>query len=342
MKGAIIGFGVIAEGHLFAYNTIDELEIVAVLDISEARRNIAKSLIPGVRCYDSFDLLSENEVLDFVDVCTPPYCRFDYMMRSLKKGINVIGEKPFLFTTKEYDELLKISIKNRTILYPSHNYKYAPVVRMTKEIVNDASFGEIINGHYKTYRIGHALGNAQWNKDWRRDALYSGGGIIYDHGPHSIYMSCYFMNQWPTAVSCISCCSSDIYDTEDTAVLTLYFNNNVKIDIFLTWVSSVRETCYYIFGTKGSIQIEDDMIKQIDSDGREHVIRIESEFNDPQHKSWFKGVLRDFYESMENKEFRNDLLEESYITIATIEAAMLSSKLGGAKIELNLPSQFAN
>ena len=32
MKGAIIGFGVIAEGHLFAYNLIKELNIVAVLD----------------------------------------------------------------------------------------------------------------------------------------------------------------------------------------------------------------------------------------------------------------------------------------------------------------------
>lgn len=342
MKGAIIGFGVIAEGHYFAYNSINELDIVAVLDTNTDRRYIAQQMIPGVHCYEDFDVLCTSEHLDFIDVCTPPYCRFGYMLKALKNGYHVIGEKPFIFSKEEYATLISEAIKNNVLLYPSHNYKFAPVVRLTKSKICNDSFGKIINGHYKTYRIGHAKGNAEWNPNWRRYPEYSGGGILWDHGPHSIYMSCYFMEQWPIAVSCIAgAFSKQPYTTEDTVLLTLYFKDNVRIDILLTWASSVRETYYYIYGEKGTILIEDNIIKHIDSLGKEHLLEIESEFDDPKHKSWFIGVLNDFYKSVCTSEQRVDLLKESYITVAAIEAAYHSSNKGGVKIPIQLPQWFS-
>ena len=342
MKGAIIGFGVIAEGHLFAYNLIKELNIVAVLDTNAERRYIAQQMIPGVCCYEDFETLCANEKLDFIDVCTPPYCRFEYMLKSIKKGYHVIGEKPFLLHKEEYAILFSEATKNNVLLYPSHNYKYAPVVRLTKNKLSYASFGKVINGHYKTYRIGHAKGNAEWNPDWRRKPEYSGGGILWDHGPHSIYMSCFFMEQWPVEVSCITgFCGDEQYTTEDTALLTLHFKGHVKIGILLTWASSVRETYYYIYGERESVLIEDNIIRHIDSSGEEQILEIESDFNDPKHKRWFIDVLNDFYKSVCTSELRIDLLKESFITVAVIEAAYDSSKKGGIKIPLELPQWFS-
>ena len=341
MKGAIIGFGNIAEGHVFAYKAIDELNIIAVLDICEERKEIAKKTLPGVRCYSDFDSMTLREDLDFIDVCTPPYCRFNYMLKGLKRGYHVIGEKPFLLNKKQYEILITTAIQNNTVLYPSHNYKFAPAVRMTKDLITSTHFGRIISGYYKTYRLGHAKGNYQWKTDWRRDLLYSGGGILFDHGPHSIYMSCYFTGEWPIAVSCVSGILGDKkYNTEDTAMLTLHFEKNLKIDILLTWVSAIRETDYYIFGENGSIRIEDDIIRYIDCKGNENILKIKSEFNDPSHKSWFIDMLKDFCHSVNCSLNRLDLVKESFVTVAVIEAAYNSSKLGGKKIPIELPEWF--
>lgn len=335
MKGAIIGFGVIAEGHLSAYNSIDELEIVAVVDICEERQIIAQRLIPNVHTYFTFEEMYKAEKIDFIDVCTPPYCRFDYMYSGIDNGLHVIGEKPFLLNKEQYITLNNHAKKSGVILYPCHNYKFAPIVQQTKKIIDNSSFGAIINGHFKTLRVGHARGNTEWNKDWRRQIEFSGGGILQDHGPHSIYMACYFMKQWPIAVTCIdgTLMNTD-YDTEDAVWLTLHYKNNVKIDIDLTWASSVRDTYYYIFGSNESIMIENDNVKHITYSGEQIESNITSEFNDPKHKSWFKAVLRDFYESIYDSNYKEHLVMESYITVATIEAAYQSAKQGGIKIEI--------
>lgn len=336
MRGAIIGFGFIAEGHLAAYNTINDLDIVAIVDVNQERLNKAKRMIAGVHCYDSLNAMKLAEQLDFIDVCTPPYCRYRYMKKGLESGWHVIGEKPFLLEKEQYLSLYEIAIKNHLVLYPSHNYKFAPIMQIAKEITKQDCFGNIIGGQFKTLRIGHAKGCKEWKTDWRRQREYSGGGIIEDHGPHSIYMACSLIGKWPIAVSCIcGKLKDDDFDTEDTAWITLYFDDDVKIDINLTWASSVRDTYYYLYGSKESIYIENDTIRHFTATGELDKKCIFSEFNDPSHKTWFVDVLVDFCNSVTLGSCPLDLLKESYVTIATIESAYCSANLGGKKVKIS-------
>lgn len=337
MKGAIIGFGFIAEGHLAAYNMINELEIVAIVDVNQERLNKARKMIEGVHCYDSFDAMKLVERLDFIDVCTPPYCRYEYMKKGLENGWHVIGEKPFLLEKEQYLKLYKIAIKNHLVLYPSHNYKFAPIMQIAKDITKQECFGNIIGGHFKTYRIGHAKGCKEWKTDWRRKSKYSGGGIIQDHGPHSIYMACHLVGKWPIAVSCIcGKLKDDEFDTEDTAWITLHFDDDVNIDIDLTWASNVRNTYYYLHGSKENIFIDNDTIRHFTAIGELDKRLIISEFDDPSHKTWFVDVLIDFCNNVTSGSCRIDLLKESYVTIATIESAYRSASLGGAKVKISM------
>ena len=244
IKGAIIGFGNIAEGHMYGYENNNNLEIVAVVEPCEERQEYIKEFYKSLKIYSNFEELINNENIHFIDVCTPPYCRFKYMKKGLESNLHVIGEKPFLLKKDQYKQLVELALKNNCILYPSHNYKYAPIIKEMESIILNENFGEIIGGFFKTLRIEHAKGNQHWNKNWRRINEFSGGGIIEDHGPHSIYIACLLTKSFPTSISCISgSLNKDFKDNEDTALITLYFQNDFNITLELTWNSKIE--CFH-------------------------------------------------------------------------------------------------
>ena len=80
LRGAIIGYGFVAsKGHIPGYlernRTLDDVEIVALADVSVSRRTLAQAVLPQARIYCGYgDLLkSESAHLDFVDIATPPH-----------------------------------------------------------------------------------------------------------------------------------------------------------------------------------------------------------------------------------------------------------------------------
>ena len=80
LRGACIGYGFISEGgHSPSYRLRSDnpghFEIVAVADITPARRAAAARAYPMARLYDSWERLLDKEArnLDFVDITTPPY-----------------------------------------------------------------------------------------------------------------------------------------------------------------------------------------------------------------------------------------------------------------------------
>src|SRR3954465_866048 len=91
LRGAIVGYGFIMEkGHVAAYRARSgggtspslsmndgdprDVRIVAVADVSEARRRLARDQLPGVRVYADYKAMFDAEAgnLDFVDVAVPP------------------------------------------------------------------------------------------------------------------------------------------------------------------------------------------------------------------------------------------------------------------------------
>jgi predicted dehydrogenase len=227
-------------------------------------------------------------------------------------------------------------------VYPSHNYKFAPILQFIKKIVQSNRFGQIINGHFRVIRSGHAVGIPEWNPHWRRYPEISGGGILRDHGPHSIYIACDMCGKTPTAVSCITGnLKADQYvDTEDTALLTIYFND-IKFLIDISWASSFRNSYYAISGSEENIIVENDELIHTGKDGK--LIRqfMYSEFNDPSHKAWFRDMFSDFIDTVTTPTKQLPLLREAFITSLVIEQAYSSAKLGGKLIELpKMPEVF--
>ena len=339
MKGAIIGFGKIAIGHLAGYQQCgDEFSVTSIVDVSPQRRHIAKESF-GLSAYSTFEQLVESQDLDFIDVCTPPNTHASYSAQALDCGFHTLCEKPvFLPDQSGYQNQISKINSSHKLFYPCHGYKFSPILTEVRKIVQDGKIGEVVRADFKTLRIGHALGVKDWEPDWRRKLSISKGGILRDHGPHSIYMAMHLTNSVPVSISCIAGRFGDGFpETEDTAFVRMKCTNDVEISFTLSWSASHRNTFYSISGTRGSIMVDDDELTCV-SDGKVTKKTINSEFNDPSHKNWFQDMFLNFKNLVKNSSTdHTSLIIESLVTSAAMDAAYNSSYQSGAWIDLETP-----
>lgn len=333
--GVLIGCGLIAEGHLDGYERIDGLEIGVVVEPSKARRPRAAALVPGADVVASLDGV-DLQAYDFVDICSPPSTHLQYALLSLDAGLPTLCEKPLVLDLGELKTLDDAGASSAGFVYPCHNYSFAPSMRRLLQLLPSlrTSRDQPTRGHFRTLRVGHARGVAEWRPDWRRDPEVGGGGILQDHGPHSIYIAMRAIGTRLVAVRCHTLCPAygPFSLTEDMVKLDLHFECGSMVTIELDWGNSTRQSSYLFDGSWGYLRLIDDrLIGQCGAT----VIRaeIESNFNDPRHGAWFEAVLRDFLASWDDPTLAAALRDEAYEVVRVIAAGYRSSQAGGLLLE---------
>jgi predicted dehydrogenase len=334
MNGVIIGYGTIATGHVLGYQQTPGIDVVAVVDPTPARAAAARSA--GLRAYATFTEMLDHEAPDFIDICTPPNSHAGYISLGLDHGLHVLCEKPVLMPIDgRYDHLLDEIAASDRVFYPCHNYKFAPILATMRQIVHDPGFGDVLGARFRTLRRGHAVGVREWNPHWRRDPVIAGGGILRDHGPHSVYLATHLTGRTPLAVSCLTgnLRRDDHTGTEDTAMLRVRCDGDVQIELDVTWSAGHRNSSYSITGTGGTVTVENDDV-QYSLHGRRHRTTLPSNFDDPCHSDWFAAMFADFLTTVQHPAQAVPLLAETLTTSLVIDAAYASAGDDGRWVEL--------
>ena len=107
LKGAIVGFGDVAlNGHWPAWAASEDATIVAVVDRTSQRRDLASQLANGLPTYSSIEELADaNLAVDFVDICTPPASHAEPVRVAIDRGWHVLCEKPVLLHSSDFESL---------------------------------------------------------------------------------------------------------------------------------------------------------------------------------------------------------------------------------------------
>lgn len=343
LKGAIAGFGFIAErGHLPAYLAHPErFAILAVADICPARRQLARSLIPGVRVYPDVEALlaAEHAHLDFLDIATPPSEHAALTHVALDRGLHVLCEKPLATSANDAHAMLAHAASARRVLFPSHNYRHAPVVKAVRELLDRGVVGKIHLVTLQTFRPTHAKGVSDWLPDWRRTNQYSGGGIAMDHASHSFYLAFDWLGAYPTSVTAHVEHRAGL-DTEDGFSCTATFPTGTAI-ANLTWNAGVRKVQYSLHGEHGAITVEDDEV-QLSLQGAPAVERItaSSDWMDASHVRWFATLQAEFLDAIRAEEFVGRQAHDAFHSVELIEMGYLSAR-SGSRVMSILPRSTA-
>ena len=320
----------------------NDVEIVAVADVSEERRALARRHFPSARLYaDHAALLAaEHANLDFVDVATPPSEHAAVTHAALDQGLHVLCEKPLATTIDEARGMLRHAAEAERVLYPCHNYKHAPVVKTVRAVLDAGRIGKVHLVTLQTFRNTHAKGVGEWRTDWRRERRYSGGGIAMDHGCHTFYLAFEWLKAYPTAITARAATLGP-YDTEDDFTCSLKFPTGVA-SAHLSWNAGVRKVLYTIHGERGAVRVEDDAVEvatQIaGADGavtwkfeREE---ISSDWMDSSHVTWFNSLFDDFKGAIARGEFVGKEARESFLCVQLIATAYASAREGSRELPL--------
>jgi predicted dehydrogenase len=355
-RGAIVGFGFIAEkGHLPAYRAAygaaeratsrSRFEIEAVADSSPARRGLAAQLLPGVRIYaDAMELLeAERGRIDFIDICAPPSEHAPLARTALESGLHVLCEKPLTTTTADAEMLLETARQTKRVLFPSHNYRHAPVVRAVRALLDEDAIGPVHLVTLQTFRTTHARGVGDWRPDWRREHRYAGGGIAMDHGSHTFYLAFDWLAAYPTALSA-TMTTSDGHDTEDTISCQVRFPGGATAIASLTWRAGLRRVSYTLHGERGAIMVHDDdieVVRQRDGKSVTEKQSVKSDWMDASHVEWFGSMFDRFSDAIEKREFVGRDATDALECVRLIQAAYDSAHKDGREIVLSRAARAA-
>lgn len=340
-KIAVVGYGFISgKGHVPAFQKRADVEVVAVADICAERRALAARDLPGARIYDSYRALLDAETeLDVVDVATPPCDHAAISIAALEKGFHVLCEKPLATSTEQARAMLDAAARAKRVLFPCHNYKHAPVVKVIQDAIDSGRLGEITAVTLQTFRNTHAKGVKEWRTDWRRDFKTSGGGIAMDHGSHTFYLTFAWLASLPTALTAKATNASKEWDTEDNLTVTLDFPGGKAAHSYLTWTAGMRKVIYTVQGTRGAVVVNDDEAEITvgfpntgshagTGDHSVEKFTIESDWMDASHTKWFNSMFDKFLGCVERGEYVNDEIRESYACVEIIEKCYRSSAAG--------------
>jgi len=352
LRGAIVGYGFIAsQGHAPTYakhmGNGRAVEITALADICEARRQAAHAMFPAARIYQDHASLLAAEAgnLDFVDIATPPVHHATITHAALDRGLHVLCEKPMATSAEDARAMLRHASEAHRVIFPCHNYKHAPVVKVVRGILNEGVIGPVHLVTMQTFRNTHAKGVSEWRPDWRRESALSGGGIAMDHGSHTFYLAFEWMAAYPTTLTAHSSTAAG-YDTEDVFGCTLTFPTGV-VSAHLSWTAGVRKVMYTLHGNKGAIRVEDEDVELAVLEAGPGVVapgspgkwRFErrvapSDWMDASHVGWFSSLFDDFRGAIARSDYVGKDAAEACLCVDLIERAYRSAAEGSRALDL--------
>lgn len=316
LRGAIIGFGEVARnGHWPAYADSREARIVAVVDRTEQRREIASDSIPRVATFATIAELAAAVEIDFVDICTPPAFHGEPIFDALARGWNVLCEKPLLLDLPELNRAREAAEEANRAVMPVHNWKYAPIVRRATELLRLGTIGKLRSLEIETLRMQDCAVADPAHPNWRRDPAIAGGGILMDHGWHAIYLARHWFGQEPLDVEAsLRRPTSD--GAEEEANLSLVFPNG-HAKIFLTWRGDTRRNSMRLIGERGEIVIADDNLRAGNKS-----IQFEKALSDgSHHPDWFAAMLPDIFASFRHPQAAFEMFDEAALCLSVIRRA---------------------
>lgn len=147
VRVGIIGTGWIAEAHIRNYKTMPDVEIVAGADLvpGKAEAFFKRFEVEGVKCYGSHKEMLDDESLklDAVSICTYNCTHAECAIYALKKGVNVMLEKPMCVTLEEGIEIMKAEKESGKIITIGFQPRFDPNMQMVKKICESGELGKI-------------------------------------------------------------------------------------------------------------------------------------------------------------------------------------------------------
>lgn len=151
MKIGTVGTGKIVEEFLDAVLYVKEVKCSAVYSRKEetARRIADKYNVEQI--YTDYDSLVRDKNIDFIYIAVPNSLHFEYALKALNNGKNVICEKPFTPTVKEAQELIDLAKQKGLLIFEAITTIHLPNFIEIKKQINRIGDIKLVQCNFSQY-----------------------------------------------------------------------------------------------------------------------------------------------------------------------------------------------
>src|SRR5262249_7046622 len=188
--------------------------VVAIADANPARRQLAQTAYPHIRCVDDAAAVIADAEVDAVAIATPIFTHYELAKRALEAGKHVLVEKPLTPSVAQAEELAALAAKQGRVLMVDHTFVYTGAVKKIRDLVAMGELGKIL--YFDSVRINLGLFQPDFN-------------VIWDLAPHDLTIMDYVMAQtlgmqarWVSAIG-----TSHYGRHENLAYVTVGFDQNM-------------------------------------------------------------------------------------------------------------------
>lgn len=188
VKIGIIGIGNMGTSHAktITEGKVPELELVAVADKQEGRRQWCKDNLPeSVQIFEESSDLIASGVCDAVLVAVPHYQHPELSVEALQHNLHVLCEKPAGVYTKQVREMNEAAAKSDRVFAMMFNQRTNCVYRKMHDMVANGELGEIRRVNWiitDWYRTQSYYDSGSWRATWDGE----GGGVLLNQCPHNL------------------------------------------------------------------------------------------------------------------------------------------------------------
>ena len=137
-----VGSGGIAGHHMRQLVTLENAKMVAFCDIDSSRAENAAKEYEGT-AYTSYKEMYDQEDLDAVYICLPPFAHTDQELLAIEKGLAIFVEKPIATMVAKAEEIAQSidlsKIRHRTIhfLNPIQTFIHSSLPPLDRYFLED-------------------------------------------------------------------------------------------------------------------------------------------------------------------------------------------------------------
>lgn len=176
---AIVGFGL--SGKIFHAPFIHFHHGFNLTKVVERHSENAKEIYPDTEIVRDLKDVLQDKTIDLVVIGTPNIYHFEMAKACLEAGKHIVVEKPFMPTSAEADEIIKLAEEKGLHVFVYQNRRWDGDFQTIQKLLDGNLLGDThyFEAHFD--RFSPQRKRAAW-----RDEILPGSGILYDLGSHLI------------------------------------------------------------------------------------------------------------------------------------------------------------
>ena len=293
IKIAIIGCGRIFHKHFLAINNTKGLKVISVCDIDKKKFT---SIPSKIKCFTNINKLFLESDVDLVVICSPSGLHSEHALLALKYNKHVLLEKPIdVSYLKALNLVNKFKTRKRKLFVVKQN-RFNKTIVFLKKIIEENRLG----------KINLVISNVLWSRpqkyydqsSWRGTKKLD-GGVILNQSSHYIDLLLWLFGDIKEYNIIRKKLSRNI-QTEDTALLSIFFKNNILANVTMTTLIPLKnyEGSITVIGEKGLIKVGGQALNEIvNTINVKYPKNINYKINDVYgfgHKKIYEEIVKEF------------------------------------------------